>query len=149
VVPWWSNPQRSPFLSLDHVAAKLVDGDGESGAIKKGCPSPFRTMSTLFSFCLDCSNVLCLKPFRAFRGVELYSLAFLQAAKSASLICRIFSPVRSRPGPTEICSNYLHLARECSVQRNPESTNVRRDLLATFLQLTSDFGYRQFKERSC
>lgn len=43
----------TPVFSLDQVAAKLVDGDGESRVIKKGCPSLFPTMSTLFSFCLD------------------------------------------------------------------------------------------------
>ena|SRR5262245_7541114 len=34
---------------------------------------------------LDGSNVLCLKAFRTFRDIELYSLAFLQAAEATSL----------------------------------------------------------------
>ena len=42
-------------------------------------------MSTLAISCLERLYVLCLKPFRALRDIELYSLAFLQAAESARL----------------------------------------------------------------
>jgi hypothetical protein len=56
---------------------------------RKRVPKPFlRTMSTLDLVHLDRSNVLCLKAFRTFRDIELYSLAFLQAAEAASLNSR-------------------------------------------------------------
>src|SRR5215469_14989823 len=37
------------------------------------------------SFALERPNVLCLKSFGTFRDIELYTLAFLQAAEAAAL----------------------------------------------------------------
>jgi len=42
----------------------------------------------LFLVRLDRWNVLCLKAFRPFRDIELYSVAFLQAAEAACLDSR-------------------------------------------------------------
>jgi len=49
---------------------------------------PFSDNEHLVPSRLDRSDVLCLKAFRAFRDIELYSLAFLQAAEAASLNSR-------------------------------------------------------------
>jgi hypothetical protein len=42
-------------------------------------------MSTFAISCLERLYILCLEPLRALRDIELYLLAFLQAAESARL----------------------------------------------------------------